>query len=472
MDGLAGKVGLCLQSGGLSRKTGSNVLNIKPFILAQTHLASLLPKRPGAARWLQRGILLGAAIGSVIAVAAALHPDAVVRLVRHDLDIPVVLTDGASTPSAPGDFWREEKIRRGDTVGVVLARMGVKDADLDRFIHADPGARPLYRLLPGKSLRVKIDEEGDPVAVRYLTRDGELLEINLDQEGEYRAKTLPPTVATRVQLRSGRIQSSLFGAADAAGMPDLVTMQLAEIFSGDIDFFHDLRKDDRFTVVYEVHEWDGEPIRIGRVLAAEFVNKGTTFRAYHFYDPALTGPEGGYYTEDGKSLRKAFLRSPMEFSRITSTFSLARFHPILNMWRAHKGIDYGAPTGTPVRATGDGTVETAGTQGGYGNFVLVRHHGAYSTAYGHLSRFAPGIHRGSRVTQGQVIGYVGATGWATGPHLHYEFRVNQVQQNPLSVVLPTAIPIPPEKLASFRGRSQPLTGQLALARGQLFAAAD
>jgi murein DD-endopeptidase MepM/ murein hydrolase activator NlpD len=444
------------------------VLNIKPFILAQTRLQA----RPRTLRWLRYGVLLGAAIGAGIGIAAAFHPDAVARLVRQGLEIPVVLTDSAAMPATPGDFWREEKIRRGDTVGVVLARMGVRDADLDRFIHADPGARPLYRLLPGKSLRVKVDEDGDPVALRYFTRDGELLEIQQTDEGEFRARSAPPSVATRVQLRSGEIQSSLFGAADAAGMPDPVTMQLAEIFSGDIDFFHDLRKGDRFTVAYEIHELDGEQIRIGRVLAAEFVNKGVTFRAYHFHDPALTGPDGAYYTEDGKSLRKAFLRSPMEFSRITSTFSLSRFHPILNMWRAHKGIDYGAPQGTPVRATGDGIVETAGRQGGYGNFVLLKHQGTYSTAYGHLSRFAPGIHRGSRVQQGQVIGYVGATGWATGPHLHYEFRINQVQHNPLSVVLPTALPVPQEKLAVFRSKSQPLTGQLALARGQLFAAAD
>ena len=392
-------------------------------------------------------------------------------MINQELSIPVQLTDADAVPPT-GDFWREETIKRGDTVGVVLARMGVKDADLDRFIHADPGARPLYRLLPGKSLRVRVDEDGDPVALRYLTRDGDILEIHQNDEGTFRAKSAPPALATRVQLRSGVIQTSLFGAADAAGMPDPVTIQLAEIFSSDIDFFHDLRKGDHFTVAYEVLEIDGEPIKTGRVLAAEFVNKGVTFRAYHFHDPALTGPDGTYYTEEGKNLKKAFLRSPMEFSRITSKFTLARFHPILQTWRAHKGIDYGAPSGTPIRATGDGIVDVAGTQGGYGNFVLLKHHGAYSTAYGHLSRFAAGIRKGARVQQGQVIGYVGATGWATGPHLHYEFRINQVQHNPLSVALPTALPVPPEKLAAFRARTLGLTGQLALARGQLFAAAD
>jgi murein DD-endopeptidase MepM/ murein hydrolase activator NlpD len=411
---------------------------------------------------------------AAIAIAAQMHPDAAAEVVKRELAVPVVLT---AAPGATDDseFWREEKIVRGDTVVDVLARLGVRDEGVNRFLHADPGARALYRLLPGKSVRVRIDEDGELLALRYLTRDGDLLEIDQTNDGEYRAQTVAPPFATRLQLRSGEIRSSLFGAADAVGMPDAVTIQLAEIFSGDIDFFHDLRRGDRFTVAYEVLELDGEQIRIGRVLAAEFVNKGVTFRAFHFGDTQESGPAGsyyGYYGEDGKNLRRAFLRSPMEFSRITSLFSLSRFHPIMQIWRAHKGIDFGAPTGTLVRATGDGTVDFAGRQGGYGNFILLKHQGAYSTGYGHLSRFAAGIRRGARIRQGQMIGYVGQTGWATGPHLHYEFRINSVQRNPLSVALPTALPIPADKVAAFRARSQPLSAQLALARGLLFAAAD
>lgn len=411
---------------------------------------------------------------AAIAIAAQMHPDAAAQVVKRELAVPAVLT---AAPGATDDseFWREEKIVRGDTVVDVLARLGVRDEGVNRFLHADPGARALYRLLPGKSVRVRIDEDGELLALRYLTRDGDLLEIDQTDDSEYRAQTVAPPFATRVQLRSGEIRSSLFGAADAAGMPDAVTIQLAEIFSGDIDFFHDLRRGDRFTVAYEVLELDGEQIRIGRVLAAEFVNKGVTFRAFYFGDTQERGPAGGYYGyygEDGKNLRRAFLRSPMEFSRITSFFSLSRFHPILQTWRAHKGIDFGAPTGTPVRATGDGMVDFAGRQGGYGNFILLKHQGAYSTGYGHLSRFASGLRRGARIHQGQMIGYVGQTGWATGPHLHYEFRINSMPRNPLSVALPTALPIPTDKLAAFRARSQPLSAQLALARGLLFAAAD
>jgi murein DD-endopeptidase MepM/ murein hydrolase activator NlpD len=411
---------------------------------------------------------------AAIAIAAQMHPDTTAQVVWRELAVPVALT---AAPGATDDheFWREEKIIRGDTVVDVLARLGVRDEGVNRFLHGDPGARALYRLLPGKSVRVRIDEDGDLLALRYLTRDGDLLEIDQARAGEFRAQTFVPPFATRLQLRSGEIRSSLFGAADAAGLPDAVTMQLADIFSGDIDFFHDLRRGDRFTVAYEVLEFDGEQIRTGRVLAAEFVNKGVTFRAFHFGDTQASGPAGGYhgyYGEDGKNLRKAFLRSPMEFSRITSRFSLSRFHPIMQAWRAHQGIDYGAPAGTPVRATGEGTVAVAGRQGGYGNFVLLRHQGAYSTGYGHLSRFAAGLRRGARVHQGQVIGYVGQTGWATGPHLHYEFRISNVPRNPLSVALPTALPIPAEKLTVFRARSQPLSGQLALARGLMFATAD
>jgi murein DD-endopeptidase MepM/ murein hydrolase activator NlpD len=450
------------------------LLKNKSFILTQTRLAQFLTATRGAPKLLFGAGSFALLAAAAIAIAAQMHPDVAARVVRQELAAPFVLT---TEPGAADDseFWREEKIVRGDTIVEVLARLGVRDEGANRFLHADPGARPLYRLLPGKSVRARIDEDGELLALRYLTRDGGLLEIDQNDDGQLRAQTVPPPFATRLQLRSGEIRSSLFGAADAAGMPDAVTVQLAEIFSGDIDFFHDLRRGDHFTVAYEVLELDGEQVRIGRVLAAEFVNKGVTFRAYYFgdsQDDSLSAGYRGYYSEDGKNLRKAFLRSPMEFSRVTSRFSLSRFHPIMQAWRAHKGTDFGAPTGTPVRATADGAVDFAGRQGGYGNFILLRHQGAYSTGYGHLSRFAAGLRKGSRVHQGQVIGYVGQTGWATGPHLHYEFRVSNVQRNPMSVALPAALPIPADKLVAFRASSQPLSGQLALARGLMFAAAD
>lgn len=448
----------------------NNLLKNKTFILTQTRLAQLLDRARDARKLLFGATAVALLAAAAIAIAAQMHPDAAARVVRQELAVPVALTAAPGATDA-SEYWREETIVRGDTVIDVLARLGVRDEDVNRFVHADRGARALYRLLPGKSVRVRIDEDGEMLALRYLTREGDLLEIDQTADSEFRARTVAPPFATRLQLRSGEITTSLFGAADASGLPDAVTTQLAEIFSGDIDFFHDLRRGDRFTVAYEVLELDGEQIRVGRVLAAEFVNKDVTFRAFYFGD-SQAGGAGDYYAEDGKNLRKAFLRSPMEFSRVTSFFSLSRFHPILQLWRAHKGIDFGAPTGTPVRATGEGTVGFAGSQGGYGNFILLKHQGAYSTAYGHLSRFVAGMRRGARVHQGQVIGYVGQTGWATGPHLHYEFRINDVQRNPLSIALPTALPIPAAKLAAFRDRSALLSGELALARGLLMANAD
>ena len=224
-----------------------------------------------------------------------------------------------------------------------------------------------------------------------------MLAIDRQPQG-FRATRAQVTEEVRTVLRSGEIRSSLFGAADAAGIPDQITLALADVFAGDIDFYHDLRRGDRFTVLYEMRLVDGEPVGAGRILAAEFVNGGKTLSAFRWRD--AEGTEG-YFTADGRNTRGAFLRSPMEFSRITSGFSLARMHPILNTWRAHKGVDYGAPMGTPVRATADGIVTFAGVQGGYGNVIFLRHHGSYSTVYGHLSRFAPHVKNGARVTPGR-----------------------------------------------------------------------
>ena len=263
----------------------------------------------------------------------------------------------------------------------------------------------------------------------------------------------------RWEMATGEIRTSLFGAADAAGLPDAITMQLADVFAGDIDFYKDIKRGDRFAVVYEMRDLDGEPIGSGRIVAARFENRGRTLEAYLWRD---AGGSEGYYTSAGVPLQRAFLRSPLAFSRITSGFSLARFHPILHTWRAHKGVDYAAPIGTPVRATANGTVILAGRQGGYGNVIHIRNQGQYSTLYAHLSAFAKGMKAGVRVMQGEVIGYVGQTGWATGPHLHYEFRVANVQRDPLAVALPAAEPLPPSLRAAFRAGIAPVETELAL----------
>jgi murein DD-endopeptidase MepM/ murein hydrolase activator NlpD len=270
-------------------------------------------------------------------------------------------------------------------------------------------------------------------------------------------------VAVRRELKSAVIRTSLFGAADAAGIPDGVAMQLADVFGGDIDFHRELRAGDRFSVLYEMHTLEGRPLRSGRVLAAEFVNQGKTYRALRYAE--------GYYAPGGKNLRKALLRSPLDFSRVSSGFGMRR-HPFLQSWRAHQGVDYAAPTGTRVRAVSDGIVEFAGRNGGYGNVVVLRHQGHYSTLYAHLSGFARGVRAGARVSQGDSVGSVGQTGWATGPHLHYEFRIAGVARNPLSVALPAAAPLALHEMDAFQHHATPLVAQLDLLARLPLAALD
>ncbi len=368
-------------------------------------------------------------------------------------------------------YWGEERIRRGDTVGSVLARLGVDDAEALAFLSTDPAARALYQLRPGKSLLVETDDDGALLQLRFVAGNGQLLSVA--REGDrLAASSGPAPVEVRWRLASGEINSSLFGAADGAGLPDPVTLQLADVFGGDIDFYKDIQRGDRFAVVYEMRYIDGEAVGAGRIVAALFENRGKIYKAFLWRD--AEGNES-YYAADGAALRKAFLRSPMEFSRVTSGFSNARFHPILKTWRAHKGVDYAAPTGTPVRATGNGRVRFAGVQNGYGKVILLQHPGAFSTLYAHLSRFAPGMKPGARVSQGQVIGYVGQTGWATGPHLHYEFRVANVQRNPLTVALPGGEPLPAAQRLAFIAGIEPAVAGLEQARtlaGAAFADAE
>jgi len=354
-------------------------------------------------------------------------------------------------------FWREERFGRGDTISDLLARLGVNDEEARAFLHRVKPGRALQLLRPGTTVQARTAEDGSLLALRYITDKGRL--IGFDKQGtEFKAVEQQLALSPQQQIKSGEIRSSLFAATDAAGLSDNVATQLADVFGGDVDFHRDLRRGDKFTVIYEMFYHDGRPIKSGRLLAAEFINQGKSYRAIWFQDAE---GKGGYYTPDGKNLHKAFLRSPLEFSRISSGFAM-RFHPILQQWRAHKGVDYAAPIGTHVKATADGTVEFAGRENGYGNVIMLKHQGGFSTRYAHLSSFAAGLHKGERVHQGDVIGHVGQTGWATGPHLHYEFRVHDEVRNPLTVALPAALPIPAQQLTLFNGVSAPLTAELNL----------
>jgi len=415
-----------------------------------------------------RFLVVVALMGVGVVAAFGLAPDTTLETVPTERIVRELALPRLAANEADEGFWREERVRRGDTLGAVLARLGADDAAAQRFLHTDARARALYQLRPGKALRVETDPDARLLALRYLLPTGEQLAVDRMGEG-FVAQTLASAVTVRLELRATEIRSSLFAAADTIGLPDAITMQLADVFSGDIDFHHDLRRGDRFAVLYETRYVDGEPIGVGRISAAELVNKGVSYRAFLWRAP--DGSEG-YYAEDGKSLRKAFLRSPLAFTRVTSGFSLARFHPFLQTWRAHKGVDFAAPTGTPVHAAGDGRVALATRETGYGNVVILRHSGAYSTLYAHLSRFAPEMRPGARVQQGDVIGYVGQTGWATGPHLHYEFRVNDAQRDPLTVALPSAQPLPAEQRSAYVEQVATFEAQLALGRGMILAGGE
>jgi murein DD-endopeptidase MepM/ murein hydrolase activator NlpD len=387
-----------------------------------------------------------------------------VHTVIEDLQLP-----SAATPSSiSGNFWHEERIQRGDTISALLDRLNVNDEDIAGFLQSAKDSKSLRQLIPGRAVRAQTDSEGNLLALQYISSSESMLKIE-KQAGEFRASEEAVPLESRLMMKSAEIRSSLFGATDAANIPDNIAAQIADIFSSDIDFHSDLQKGDKVTVVYESFYNKGELIKTGRVLAAEFINSGKSYRAVYFQDRE---GRGGYYTPEGKNLRKAFLRSPLEFSRITSGFTKARLHPVLKTWRAHKGIDYGAPTGTRVKAVADATVAFIGKQGGYGNLLILQHQGQYSTAYGHLSAFAKGLRRGSKVNQGDIIGQVGMTGIATGPHLHYEFRVAGVQRNPSSIAMPTAFPIAAQYKTDFNKMAENLALRLNLLKNTNLASLD
>jgi murein DD-endopeptidase MepM/ murein hydrolase activator NlpD len=398
-----------------------------------------------------KGILAALALGAGgVALAAfatiaprgeSLQPPPLTTLVE-----PLALERTGALLPAPTMYIREEQFQRGDTLASFLARFGIDPAHVTRLVRT----RALQALRPGSHVRAEVGEDGVPRGLSFLTGRDTLVSIYPMGEG-YRAAEEQATLQTRTAMQAGVVRSSLFAATDSLGVPDGIAMQLADVFGGDIDFYRDLRKGDRFAVVYEMHYLAGRPVRAGRLLAAEFTNQGRTLRAVHY--------GSSYYAPDGKNLRKTILRSPLEFSRVSSGFGM-RNHPIARAWRKHTGVDYAAPTGTRVRAVGDAVVEFAGVKGGYGNAVLLRHNGQYSTLYAHLSRIA--VRRGSRVAQNDTIGFVGQTGWATGPHLHYEFLVAGQARNPLSVALPSAQPVPEQSLAAFQAQTAPLVARLEL----------
>lgn len=365
--------------------------------------------------------------------------------------------------TAPSLFRTSDRVQRGDTVAVLLQRLSVNDNAAFNFLRMEKSARSIFQLRPGRSVQAVADADGTLQSFTYLHSPDQYLQVTR-QDKSFVAQELKISPTVQQVYKSGTILSSLYGATDASGIPDAIANQMARIFSTDIDFHIDLRRGDRFSVVYEMLYYEGEYLRPGRVLSAEFTNNGKTFEAYLFTDGENTD---GYYSADGQNRAKSFLRSALAFSRVSSGFG-GRFHPLLKNWRQHTGVDFAAPRGTPIWATADGTIAYSGVKGGYGNMIEIRHNGGITTLYGHLSGFASSVRRGSRVSQGQIIGYVGATGWATGPHLHYEFKVSGIHQDPLRVALPKAEPLAPKYLASFKEAAVQQGERLALLRDTRF----
>jgi murein DD-endopeptidase MepM/ murein hydrolase activator NlpD len=426
-------------------------------------LFTQLPK----ARLVSASALLLALCTFGAAGVAPMAPDPAdlpVRSILQDLDLPEVADQIARFDPSSQTFVSQETIRAGDTLAQVLSRLGIRDEAATAFIKSDSTAQGVLQLRPGKRIQAEIAADGSLQWLRTTVIDGRDAPIKnlLIKRGAtgFEANEVAAAVEKQIEMRSGEIRSSLFAATDAAHIPDPVAMQLVDMFSTNIDFRSDLRRGDRFNVVYETFWQGGEYLRSGRVLAAEFRNGPDTYQSVWFDEPGLK-QGGGYFGFDGKSLKKAFLKSPLEFSRVSSGFSMRR-HPISGAWRQHKGVDFAAATGTPIRAAADGTVDFVGPQNGYGNFVVLKHWSNYSTAYAHMSRFASGIRKGTKVTQGQVIGYVGSTGWSTGPHLHYEFRVNNQARDPMKVEVPNAQPLTGPELQRFRVVANEMTHRFAL----------
>jgi murein DD-endopeptidase MepM/ murein hydrolase activator NlpD len=364
----------------------------------------------------------------------------------------------------PGS-WHEVTVASGDSLARIFSKQGLAARQLHDVLATGGVAKKLTQIYPGQKIRLRTTEEDGLLELLYEIDAMNQIQVVRKETG-YDTQLIVRVPERRTVHATGQINDSLFLSAQRSNLPDNITMELAGIFGWDIDFALDIREGDRFAVIYEELYLDGDRVGTGYILAAEFINNDKAHKALRYTDAQ---GRTDYYDPDGHSMRKTFLRTPVEFSRISSRFSSGRKHPVLNRIRAHKGVDYAAPTGTAVKAAGNGKIVLRGNKGGYGKTVVIQHGSSYSTLYAHLSRYAPGLQNGSRVQQGQIIGYVGSTGLATGPHLHYEFHVNGVHRNPLTVKLPDAAPLPVKYRDNFRMQADNLLGQLELAKNQAVA---
>jgi len=370
------------------------------------------------------------------------------------------LTAPAAGADKPEGDWHEVTVKSGDSLAGIFSRVGIPPKQLHNLLQQGGAANNLKKIYPGQTLRLMTSDSKGLIRLSYQIDKLSTLEI-VHEGDDFTISTSHLTPERRQISASGIIDSSLFVAGQKADLSDNLTMELAGIFAWDVDFALDIRKGDQFTVLYEELFLDGESIGHGEILAAEFVNHGKLYQAVRYTDAS---GKTDYYSLDGKSMRKTFLRSPVEFSRISSRFSLGRKHPILNRIRAHKGVDYAASSGTPIKATGNGKIVHRSKKGGYGNTIIIQHGSTYNTLYAHMSKYRGGLKVGSKVKQGQTIGYVGMSGLATGPHLHYEFRVNGAHRDPLKVKLPGADPLNKKYMDDFNTKAESLIAQIDVVR--------
>jgi len=428
----------------------------------QEILADQAHDRPTQNRhaWLTLGVV--SALSLFVVAATAVAPNSNTAKIDKTAVEEILDTPLASLPAPDAaPYIQQDRVRRGDTLDSIFTRLGIDDPEASRYMrNSDEGRNALARLRAGRSMFANVASDGRLLSLT-LPQIGSQGDFSIVRdEDEFKLSTDRASDLDRiVDMRSGKIEHSLFGATEAAGLPDSVATRLADMFGTEIDFHKDLRKGDRFSVIYEtLLQADGRTAGVGRILAAEFVNKGRRHTVVLYRDGKQ---REDYFSEDGRSLKQAFLRYPLEFTRVTSGFS-RRFHPILKKWRAHKGVDFGAPSGSAIKATSNGTVEFVGQKNGYGNVVILRHRDNISTLYGHMRGFAKGLKRGDAILQGDIIGFVGQTGWATGPHLHYEFRVSNVPKDPMAIALPTVKPLSPNELADFMQQTASYRNRLSL----------
>ncbi|MFT4992555.1 MAG: murein DD-endopeptidase MepM/ murein hydrolase activator NlpD [Polaromonas sp.] len=445
--------------------------------LATQSLLATLTRHPKRIAGTLAVLLLGTGVTAF--GVAPLAPDAADLPVRQIVEVVQPLPSQAQVDALLDhqfNLFRTEITRSSDTAETLLRRLNIDDTTAAAFLRSDSNARSLLLSRAGRTVTAETtaDQRLQKLSMRWATDDDtQFQRLVISRNGEVftsRVESAPYSISVR--MASGAIKSSLFAATDDANIPDAVAIQIANIFSGDIDFQRSLRKGDRFSVFYETLEADGEAIKTGKVLSTEFINNGKTLQAMWFDDStkvAASGAvnmrpkpsKGAYYSLDGQSLRKAYLASPVAFSRISSGFKM-RFHPILKTWRNHLGVDYASPTGTPVRSIGDGMVDFAGVQNGFGNVIYINHKTGHTTVYAHLSRI--NVKRGDRISQGENIGAVGSTGWATGPHLHFEFRVNGKQQDPILLAQQSAsIPLAASSMPAFKQLAGTVRKQLQIA---------